>query len=120
MNRFPLTHRDGGDGPEPVASPQALSLTSPSWDSLRSGSVSQRAFLLFGLLIRCPYGQRLEGCPLCRFHHIEWLEEKFLLARQWDETELEQLLAAHNQCYWHRVRPLIPVVYGASGGSRRR
>jgi hypothetical protein len=27
---------------------------------------------------------------------------------------LAQLLAAHNQCYWDRVRPAIPVDYGAS------
>lgn len=122
MKRLALTHRDrDGGGLEPVARPQASSFSSsPSLDSLRNGSASQRVFLLFGLLMRCPFGQRLEGCPLRRFHRIECLEEKFSLAEQWGESELEQLLAAHNRCYWHRVWPVSPAVYGASVVSRTR
>lgn len=114
MNQLNLTHGERGGGVEPVARPQAYP------DSIGSGSPSHLSFLLFGLLVQCPCGRRLESCPLCRFHPIECLEEKFFLAAQWSESELEQLLADHNQCYWHRVRPAIPEGYAASTARRTR
>lgn len=99
MRRRNLTLGMRGGGAGPGVRSRASSL-----NVIRSGSSTHLSFLLFGLLVRCPCGSRLESCPLRRFHRIDCLEEKFFLAAHWSESELEQVLAAHNQCYWNRAR----------------
>lgn len=60
-------------------------------------------FLLFGLLIKCPFGRELDGCPLLSLRTLECLEDKFVLAEQLPEDETHQLLTVHQVCYRARL-----------------
>jgi hypothetical protein len=71
--------------------------------SLPHESRINRSFLLFGLLIKCPFELELGSCPLLPLRKAECLEEKYVISEQFSEDESYQLLSVHQDCYRTRL-----------------
>lgn len=67
-------------------------------------SAAHGAFLIFGLLIKCPLGAVHPDCPLHKLRTDKDLEGKFVYARQLSLRRLHALLEAHNACFGKRMQ----------------
>ena len=56
---------------------------------------------VIGLMIACPFGKALETCPANDVRALP-LKERLALARQMEESQLDEIIAHHRRCLKER------------------
>ena len=56
---------------------------------------------VLGLMIDCSFGKALETCPANDVRALP-LKERFALARQMEESQLDEIIAHHRRCLKER------------------
>ena len=84
----------------------------------QTDSIGRSKFLLFGLLINCPFLRAKTDCPLHEFRCNPSLERKFHYLDGLEEENLEEMIAHHEQCYSRRSKGLFLRQTVNGGGER--
>lgn len=72
----------------------------------RNDTTTHQSYLIFGLLIKCPFGKTKSQCPISVYRQDSSLEEKFLLACQFSTNQLQQLISHHEACFKGRLQSM--------------
>ena len=63
------------------------------------------SFVIFGLLLKCPFGYTTTNCPLENLRSTDVSEEnKYHLAEKLNSFHTSKLLKEHNKCFRDRMR----------------
>ena len=70
--------------------------------------LAEKISIVFGLLIQCPLDDSLDNCPAIELRELS-TEEKFKIANNMSEEQLDNIIIHHKQCLREREKKLFKI-----------